>query len=359
MISAEAGNPEPVAAIPCWAPWWAMPSSPNLYQYLLGSLSFVVKAKSSTRYMLINTPNTFHTVFPFLVQKFLTSCIGEIQNVKKLQSGDLLVQVDSNQASVNSKLTHLGTLNTIETSFHKTLNVSRGVLSNPDFIHVTEAEFLEELRDQNVCAARRINVRRDGRLIPTQHVVLTFQTPVLPKSIKAGYINYKLRPYIPNPLRCFKCQRYGHFQQSCRGTDHVCGKCAEFGNEINACTSDTFKCRDFSDLHAASSKSCPTWIFEKEVIAVKIKRNITFPEARQIVKDRTPKVGVSYSSTVQMQPKISNNTSEINSLRLPVSIPLSTLPSKFFTVPIATTSMEINSPKNRSNQPLVILKRTL
>ncbi|GBN80230.1 hypothetical protein AVEN_158573-1 [Araneus ventricosus] len=291
-----------------------MPSSPNLYQYLMGSLSLVVEANSSTRYMLINTPNTFHTVSPFLVQKLLTSCIGEIQNVKKLRS--------------------------VETSFHKSLNVSRGVLSNPDFIHVTEAEFLEELLDQNVCAARRINIRRDGRLIPTQHVVLTFQTPVLPKSIKAGYINCKLRPYIPNPLRCFKCQRYGHSQQSCRGTDPVCGKCAESGHETNVCPSDTFKCRNCSGPHAASSKSCPTRIFEKEVIAVKIKRNITFPEARQIVKDRTPKVGVSYSSTVQMQPKIRNNTSETSSMQLPVSIPLSTLPSKFFTAPTTTTSMK-------------------
>ncbi|GBM56306.1 hypothetical protein AVEN_125059-1 [Araneus ventricosus] len=279
-----------------------MPTSPNLYQCLMGSLPFVVEANSSTRYMLISTPSTFHTVYPSLVQKLLTSCIGELQNVKKLRSGDLLVQVDSKQASVISKLTNLGTF-PVETSFHRTLNVSRAVLSNPDFINVTEAEFLEELRDQNVCAARRINIRRGGRLIPTQHVVLTFQILVLPKSIKAGYINCKLRPYIPNPLRCFKCQRYGHSQQSCQCTDPVCGKCAESGHEINVCTSDTFKCRNCSGPHAASSKSCPTWIFEKEGIAVKMKRNITFPEARKIVKDRTPEVGVSYSSTIQMQPK--------------------------------------------------------
>ncbi|GBM43976.1 hypothetical protein AVEN_187579-1 [Araneus ventricosus] len=130
----------------------------------------------------------------------------------KLRSGDLLVQVDSKQASVISKLKNLGTF-PVETPFHKRLNVSCGVLSNPDFIHVTEAEFME-LHDQNVCAARRINIRLDCRLTPTQHV-LTFQTPVLPKSIKAGYINCKLCPYIPNPLQYFKCQRYGYSQQSC------------------------------------------------------------------------------------------------------------------------------------------------
>ncbi|GBL52970.1 hypothetical protein AVEN_231904-1 [Araneus ventricosus] len=70
----------------------------------MGSLSFVVEANSSTRYRLIQTPNTFHTVAPFLVQNLLTSCIGELQNVK-LRSGGLLVQVDSKQTSVISKLT--------------------------------------------------------------------------------------------------------------------------------------------------------------------------------------------------------------------------------------------------------------
>ncbi|GBM07294.1 hypothetical protein AVEN_187852-1 [Araneus ventricosus] len=85
-----------------------MPSSPNLYQYLMGSLSFVVEANSSIRYMLISTPNTFHTVSPFLVQKLLTSCTGEIQNVKKLQSGDLLACVVSwSCRGFRSKVCHI------------------------------------------------------------------------------------------------------------------------------------------------------------------------------------------------------------------------------------------------------------
>ncbi|GBM48863.1 hypothetical protein AVEN_36920-1 [Araneus ventricosus] len=286
----------------------------------MGSLSFVVEANSSTRYMLISTPSTFRTVSPFLVQNLLTSCIGELQNVKKLRSGDLLVQVDSKQASEISKLTNFP----VETSFHKTLNVSNGIFPNPNFIHVTEAEFLEEIRDENVCAARRINIRRDGQLIPTQHVVLTFQTPPLPKSIKVGYTSCKLRPYIPNPLRCFKCQRYGHSQQSCRGTDPVCGKCAESGHEINVSTFESVRSTNCFGLHAASSKSCPIWIFEKEVIAVKMKRNITFPEARQIVKNRTPKVGVptplQYKCTKNQQQPIRGKLIATTSIYSPFNI---------------------------------------
>ncbi|GBN08076.1 hypothetical protein AVEN_273830-1 [Araneus ventricosus] len=39
-----------------------------------------------------------------------------------------------------------------------------------------------------------------------------------------------VRPYIPNPLRCFKCQRFGHSKTSCRGT-LTCARCAEVGHD--------------------------------------------------------------------------------------------------------------------------------
>ncbi|GBM16583.1 hypothetical protein AVEN_223513-1 [Araneus ventricosus] len=186
---------------------------------------------------------------------------------------------------------------------HPLLGSVVGVAVEPEFLSMSYGFFVFRRRSQFIYS---LHVDKHSKHfsygIPFSSAKTPYDlTPVLPKSIKAGYINCKLRPYIPNPLRCFKCQWYGHSQQSCRSTDPVCVKCAETGHEINVCTSDTFKCRNCSGPHAASPKSCPAWIFEKEVIAVKMKRNITFPESRQIVKDRTPKVGVSYSSTIQMQ----------------------------------------------------------
>ncbi|GBN16226.1 hypothetical protein AVEN_212583-1 [Araneus ventricosus] len=74
-------SPESVADTPCSSPWWVVPSNLNLCHCHMGSLSFVVEANSSTRYMLVSTPNTFHMVSPFLVQKLPTSCIGEIHEV--------------------------------------------------------------------------------------------------------------------------------------------------------------------------------------------------------------------------------------------------------------------------------------
>ncbi|GBN92256.1 hypothetical protein AVEN_12459-1 [Araneus ventricosus] len=74
----------------------------------------------------------------------------------------------------------------------------------------SESEIIEGLSKQGVIAARRINIIRGNDIIPTKHVILTFSSSKLPSSITAGYIRSPVKPYIPNPLRCFNCQRFGH-----------------------------------------------------------------------------------------------------------------------------------------------------
>ncbi|GBO44757.1 hypothetical protein AVEN_107090-1, partial [Araneus ventricosus] len=51
--------------------------------------------------------------------------------------------------------------------------------------------------------------------------------------------------------------------------------------------------------HPAFSTTSPKWSLEKEIIALKIRSNISFPEACKMVVDRTPKSGVSYSSVLK------------------------------------------------------------
>ncbi|GBM11515.1 hypothetical protein AVEN_101887-1 [Araneus ventricosus] len=119
----------------------------------------------------------------------MSSTVGEVKDIKKLRSGDLLIQTATSlQSSTLEKLTQLGTL-PITTSLHKGLNFSRGVISQKELLSHSEMELVANFAAQKVCPARRINIRRDGKLLPTQHVVFTFSTPQLPKSIKAGYLN--------------------------------------------------------------------------------------------------------------------------------------------------------------------------
>ncbi|GBN71255.1 hypothetical protein AVEN_229703-1 [Araneus ventricosus] len=116
-------------------------------------------------------------------------------------------------------------------------------------------------------------------------------------SVTAGYIKLTVRPYIPNPLRCFKCQRFGHSKAFCRGT-FTCARCAEAGHDSSDCKASE-KCANCKGSHTSFSRLCSAWKFEKEVIAEKVKKDISFLEARKIVKSRTPAPGTSYAGAAR------------------------------------------------------------
>ena len=188
---------------------------------------------------------------------------------------------------------------------HKSLNTRKGVIRCQDLSGMEEQDIQQELASQNVSHVKRIFIDR-GR-IATRTYVLTFQAVELPCSIKIGYINARVSVYVPNPLRCFRCQRYGHGSSRCT-RDETCSKCA--GNHsVNTCSSDSLCCANCTtnNNHTASDKTCPTYIKEKQIMTIKYTENISFPDARKIVEAMTP-VSTSYSSALKGNSKVSSSS---------------------------------------------------
>ncbi|XP_071040065.1 uncharacterized protein [Parasteatoda tepidariorum] len=238
------------------------------------------------RYFIITLTNpVISKVSPFLIHKALLSVLGEVVSVRKLRSGDLLVQTTpEKQATALPKCTNICTFNVTVTP-HKSLNTCRGVISQAEFIDGEESMITENLQDHHVVEVRRIKIRRNGQLIPTKHLILTFASP-LPSAVKLAWHNCPVRPYIPNHLRCFQCQRFGHSRASCCGTS-VCARCSTPGHSDTSCESQPL-CINCKGAHEAYSRSCPRCSEEKEIQSVKVLQNITFNEARRIVTARTP-----------------------------------------------------------------------
>lgn len=159
------------------------------------------------------------------------------------------------------------------------MNSIQGVISEDDLLESTDTEIVEGLSDQGVIAARRISLRRDGQELKTKHIVLTFQSTTLPDAVKAGYLHCRVRPYVPNPRRCFNCQRFGHGSQNCRGKA-TCAKCGKNDHSADSCSNEAH-CVNCGDPHPAYSRSCKTWKEEKEVLSLKVKENLSYPEARR------------------------------------------------------------------------------
>ena len=58
--------------------------------------------------------------------------------------------------------------------------------------------------------------------------------------------------------------------------------------------------------HSSNSKACPKWLVERDIQSIKVKQNVSFPEARQSVEARNNAVkGQSYATVAKSGVQIS------------------------------------------------------
>ncbi|GBN71715.1 hypothetical protein AVEN_270916-1, partial [Araneus ventricosus] len=175
-----------------------------------------------------------------------------------------------------------------------------------------------------------------------------------------------VRTYIPNPLRCFKCQRFGHSKTSCRGT-LTCARCAEVGHKSTDCTR-TEKCVNCKGEHTSFSRNCSAWKQEKEIISIKNKKKqISYPEARKLVNSQTPTPGNSYVSVAKKSfsaPSVQKNPDiSICSSKPPDSTPRASSPVTNFPISsspsVAPVSEEALASPDFTDFKLVSIKKKL
>ena len=138
--------------------------------------------------------------------------------------------------------------------------------------------------EQGVTDVRRITVRLNGDTKLTNTYVLTFNSPTLPTVVKIGFMQVKVDVYIPNPLRCYSCQVFGHHGNKC-GRHPVCCNCGEpeHCGPSGVCDKPA-KCVNCSGDHPANSKQCPQWEKEKKILKIKCENNLSFPDARNFTQ---------------------------------------------------------------------------
>ena len=91
------------------------------------------------------------------------------------------------------------------------LNTSQGSIYDPSLQSLS----IEELTE----GFGRVGVREVYRPQKAPMIlILTFDTPHPQSTIRAAYLSFEVWPVKPKPLRCKRCQKYGHSQQYCRAS---------------------------------------------------------------------------------------------------------------------------------------------
>ncbi len=100
----------------------------------------------------------------------------------------------------------------------------------------------------------------------------------LPSKVFLDFMSFLVRLYVPPPLRCYKCQKFGHVAALCRGKQrctrcggkHEYGKC---GQEVNP------KYCNCGGDHSAGYGGCKVRKHAAQVQNVRIQNGLTYSEA--------------------------------------------------------------------------------
>lgn len=219
----------------------------------------------------------FSTVSPLKLMNELKKGIGDILHASILQNGMILITCKSETQAFKIK-TVLG--KGVEVFKPQTNSEVKGVMYNVP-VDISEQEIMTSLKGGNVVAVKRMGKNENGRgTIPT---LLSFKDNVLPKRVMLGFMSYSVKEYERTPLRCFKCQRFGHVAAVCNGKRR-CRRCSK-EHDGKECT-EPVKCCNCGGEHPASFRGCHNYVKAGNVERIRKEEKISYAEAvRRVEKN--------------------------------------------------------------------------
>ncbi|KAK7880345.1 hypothetical protein WMY93_033019 [Mugilogobius chulae] len=96
-------------------------------------------------------------------------------------------------------------------------------------------------------------------------------------------MTYSVREYVPRPLRCFKCQRFGHLAQYCKGKRR-CARCGDDHDYEECEKAKPPRCCNCGGGHSVAYGGCEVMRREVRVQQVRVQNKLSYAEAVQVVK---------------------------------------------------------------------------
>ena len=215
---------------------------------------------------------------PVFIHNCLEKCIGSYKGCSPLRNGNLIVKCCSVQQMTTllqrTKLTDGAVSVEIAVSSMRPLG-ARGVICNVP-IDISTDDFVACLASHGVKFVKRFRFKSSdsSELKNSKSVFLQFDTAVLLGEVKIGYLFFRVKQYVPRPLRCFKCNRYGHVAGHCRGKLRylICGGDSD-------CSAAAPKCPNCGDGHSTNDKIWPRYKRETEILKLKTAVKLALADA--------------------------------------------------------------------------------
>lgn len=251
-------------------------------------------------------------ISPFYIEAAINNQAGNGAVVKRLKDGTLLIRAKSEaQAQRLMAIKKLGNNDyNVSVKEHGSLNETQGIIYCRDSIFLTEKEIEDGLNAQNqkVSKVYKMKKMQNKVLVDSGLCIITFKSTNLPEYIKFGFLQINVDTYIPNPMKCKSCFRFGHTKKKC-SANRVCVYCSEFFHEPTPCSA--IKCINCGGPHTNTSKECPVFRREHEIQKIKVLERISHIDAKRKYAALYPASShSSYSKPLITQPEIPNTNSD-------------------------------------------------
>jgi len=228
---------------------------------------------------------------PIEFNRKLHSLVGQVRNVRLINNCVRITCVTEKQKVMMLKLTDwFGKVVNVSEPWGKVPHVTerpttlmrRGIIFGVSE-ELTEFEVASEIKAE---AVRRL-VKWDGSgdRVKTTTMVVSFRESV-PDHVYIGCLRYKVRPYVPQPMRCVKCQGYGHTATHCKRQTR-CVRCGK-GHTIEHCPvkDDLTKavCVNCNGQHSAAFRGCSRYQEVSKALKVSVESKVSYRDALMKVR---------------------------------------------------------------------------
>ena len=227
---------------------------------------------------------------PIFIDNCLKKCIGPYKACAPLSNGNPIVTCSSAQQVTTllscKKLSDGNQTVEVETCSLKPVG-AKGVIYNVP-LEISADEIVEDLAAQKATFAKRFRFKckESSETRDSRSLFLQFSTADLPAEVKLGYLFFRVKQFIPKPLRCFKCNRFGHVASHCTGRE----PCSNCGGEhkYSECNADSAK-YPVPTVEAITPPMIKSVldIKEKQILKLKTKSNLSYADScKEFIKSR-------------------------------------------------------------------------
>ena len=248
---------------------------------------------------------------PKLEHHLLKRCPTKEISFRSIKENEWLVETTTRQQSESLlSMTNIDGVG-VEVTKHVNLNSIKGTVILPkydeDEEEIDKKMLFESLqmRYSNVEDLELYNIpNKKYPDSPLKVAKIKFQGQNLPSKIIVFGQNREIRPYVPSPLQCKNCSKFGHTTKKCFNQS-VCAYCSSSDHETKWKCGQA-RCINCGQNHHSRSKECCFYLYNAELRLLQDRTGMSIKEAKlelQIRGFKDPSKNPLFKTLVQSNTK--------------------------------------------------------